>query len=383
MDYGALRAVWIDTVERAEAVGAMLTEYSEQMDLQEHFAPEVTELLKEHHVWESVHGGGDEDTSLALQCRWIEALAARCTSSAVLVQSQLTVAHTLLLSGMIWAQDLVQLMRGGVIWGWGLTEPGAGSDVMGMVTTAERDRGDFVIRGTKRFISNVGLATNYLVFARTNAERGSHSISAFVVSADEPGVWVSRLERKMGLRASPTGDLVFDSVRVPGTALVGEVGDGIKLALSTLQWSRPLIGAVSVGVARGVYETLRDIEVPDADAARVLVDGEQARGHAIADILIKVCAARSYLYDVAHRADRTGMPPPMWEAAAVKTFCSDTAMAVASEAVRLGGRAAVMPGARLQRYFRDAKVLQIFEGANQIQRNAIARGLRGVDFREM
>lgn len=383
MDYGALRAVWIDNVERAEAVGAMLSEYSEQMDLQEHFAPEVTALLKEYHVWESVHGDVDEDTSLALQCRWIEALAARCTSSAVLVQSQLTVAHTLLLSGMISAQDLVELMRGGVIWGWGLTEPGAGTDIMGMVTTAERDGGDFVIKGMKRFISNVGMATNYLVFARTNAERGSRSLSAFAVPADEPGVWVSRLERKMGLRASPTGDLVFDSVRVPGTALVGEVGDGIKLALGTLQWSRPLIGAVSVGVARGVYETLRDIEVPDADAVRVLVDGEQARGHAIADILIKVCAARSYLYDVAHRADRTGMLPPMWEAAAVKTFCSDTAMAVASEAVRLGGRAAVMPGARLQRYFRDAKVLQIFEGANQIQRNAVMRGLRGVDFREM
>ncbi|KJE75438.1 acyl-CoA dehydrogenase family protein [Ferrimicrobium acidiphilum] len=383
MDYGALRAVWIDNVERAEAVGAMLAEYSEQMDLQERFAPEVIALLKQLHVWESVHGSDDEDTSLALQCRWIEALAARCTSSAVLVQSQLTVAHTLLLSGMISAQDLVEPMRGGVVWGWGLTEPDAGTDIMGMVTTAERDGDDFVINGTKRFISNVGMATNYLVFARTNAERGSRSLSAFVVSADEPGVSVSRLESKMGLRASPTGDLVFESVRVPGTALVGEVGDGVKLALNTLQWSRPLIGAVSVGVARGVYETLRDIEVPDEDAVRVLVDGEQARGHAIADILIKVCAARSYLYDVAHRADRTGKLPPMWEAAAVKTFCSDTAMAVASEAVRLGGRAAVMPGARLQRYFRDAKVLQIFEGANQIQRNAVMRGLRGVDFHEM
>jgi alkylation response protein AidB-like acyl-CoA dehydrogenase len=245
MDYGALRAVWIDNVERAEAVGAMLAEYSEQMDLQERFAPEVIALLKQLHVWESVHGSDDEDTSLALQCRWIEALAARCTACAVLVQSQLTVAHTLLLSGMISAQDLVEPMRGGVVWGWGLTEPDAGTDIMGMVTTAERDGDDFVINGTKRFISNVGMATNYLVFARTNAERGSRSLSAFVVSADEPGVSVSRLESKMGLRASPTGDLVFESVRVPGTALVGEVGDGVKLALNTLQWSRPLIGAVS------------------------------------------------------------------------------------------------------------------------------------------
>ena len=363
----------------AEAIAARIRPYAELMDEEEAFAPEVLELLEAEKVWRSVHGDSVGSAALGDQCRWIEAIATSCTSTAVLVQSQLTVAHTLELSGTAGVEPLLDEMREGVIWGWGLTEPEAGSDILSMSTTARREGSDFVLRGSKRFISNAGMSRYYLVFARTSTERNSRSLSAFVVPAESEGLTVARYESKMGLRASRTGDLALDDVRVPASALVGEVGAGFGLAINTLRWSRPLIGAVSLGVARGAFAELAAQVAPDAEALRRLGDQEQGRGHQVADLLLQLTAASALLYEVADRADTEGVLPPMWRASAAKAFCSDTAMRIAGAAVELAGPGAAAEGSRLGRYFRDAKVLQIFEGTNQIQKNAIVRELLEAD----
>ncbi|MDA8080427.1 MAG: acyl-CoA dehydrogenase family protein [Actinomycetota bacterium] len=370
---------WEGLIE-AERFAALLAGYPEQMDRMERFDPEVVSLLRNHEVWRAVHGSNGVETDLTTQCRWIEALASRCTSTAVLVQSQLTVGHTILLSGSPMAGELLEEMRNGTIWGWGLTEAEAGSDILSMKTTAHQEGSEYVIRGSKRFISNAGIATRYLVFARTKAERGSKSISAFVVPSDSLGLSIARYEHKMGLRASPTGDVVLDDVRVPASSAIGNIGEGVGLALSTLRWSRPLIGAVSVGVARGAFEELLRVVGPSNDELRKLTTLHQAKGHKIAELLMQVFAARALLYDVTTRADSSGELPAMWEASSTKAFCSEVAMKVASEALEVAGREAVAVGAPLQRYYRDAKILQIFEGTNQIQKNAIMKELGLVNF---
>jgi alkylation response protein AidB-like acyl-CoA dehydrogenase len=287
----------------------------------------------------------------------------------------MTMAHTLALAGTPSALALVDQMRGGLITGWALTEADAGSDVLNMASTARREADSYVINGSKRFISNAGIAGHYLVFARTAPERSSRAISAFLVPAVADGLSVPRQERKLGLRACPTGDLILQDVAVPSAALVGRLGQGVGLALDTLRWSRPLIGAVGLGIARGAYQALGDLIASDPDGVAGLSGAQQDVGHQVADLVIQIAAARALLYDVARRADQEGALPAVWEASASKTFCSDVAMEVVCQALVLGGRAAVRPGAALQRCFRDAKVTQIFEGTNQIQRNAIVKNL--------
>jgi acyl-CoA dehydrogenase len=360
---------------RAEALGQELAPLSEEMDAAEEFDSGLLDLLARHDVWRAVHGEEGHGARLVAQCAWIEAIAARCTSTAVLVQSQGTVAHTLLLAGSPEGLALVARMRKGELCGWGLTEPGAGSDVLSMTTRARRDGDTYVISGEKRFITNVGMASHYLVFARTSEERTRDSLSAFVVRADAPGLSVTRKETKLGLRASPTGDLALDEVRAESSALVGGEGGGLALALETLRWSRPLIAAVSHGVARGIYEEARRVAAGDRASAAALLAEQQGAAHELAQTAIELAASEALLYRVALEADVRAGLPEVWEASASKAFSSDVAMRAASAAIDICGLQAATRDSSLQRRFRDAKVLQIFEGTNEIQRNAIAKNL--------
>jgi len=360
---------------QAESFRLLLAPLAADHDRRERFSPGLFRLLKEQGVWLAVHGSARARPRLSVQCAWAEALAAACPATAILVQSQMTLAHTLALGGTPSALALVDQLRQGVITGWALTEPDAGSDVLSLATTATPEGDTYIINGSKRFISNAGIAQHYLIFARTAPQRSSRAISAFLVAAGADGLSIPRHERKLGLRACPTGDLILEDVRVRADALVGGIGDGVGLALNTLRWSRPLIGAVGVGIARGAYEALGELIGSDPDGVGLLSGPRQDDGHRVADLVIQIAAARSLLYDVARRADDQAAPPAVWEASASKTFCSDVAMAVVSEALAIGGRAAVEPGAALERSFRDAKVTAIFEGTNQIQRNAIVKNL--------
>jgi len=355
----------------ADQIGAEVAPYAARMDAEEAYAPELLEQLRRRGVWEMLVEAPGEHPSMTAQSLLIEEVARRCTSTSLLLHSQTAAAHTLVLAG---PDDdfgiLAGLRSGEQRCGWAISEPEAGSDVLGMRARAVRDGDDWVISGTKRWITNAGAAAHYLVFARTSDERTGRALSAFVVPADAPGFEVGRLEHKMGLRASPTGDVSLDQVRVPGRALLGEVGGGLALALDTLRWSRTLIGSVAVGVARGAYdEAVSYARTREQFGEPIL--SFQAVGHMIADMATQTAAARALLYEAARRADQRGDLPTLFEAAAIKLFCSDVAMKVATDAVQVHGGYGYTREYPVERMMRDAKVLQIFEGTNQIQRNTI------------
>jgi len=253
-----------------------------------------------------------------------------------------------------------------------LSEPEAGSDPAGMKTTAVRDGDEWVINGTKNWISNLGIADFYVVFAVTDTE--TRRISAFVVEADRPGFSVGKLEHKLGIRGSPTGQPIFDDVRVPGENLIGEVGKGLSVALATLERTRLGAAAQAVGIAQGAT----DYAVGYARERKQFgksINEFQAIQFKLADMQTRTAAGRELLYKACALADR-GEPNAGTYASMAKVFCSDAAMAVTVEAVQVLGGYGYVKEYPVERMMRDAKITQIYEGTNEIQRLVIARSLR-------
>ena len=254
---------------------------------------------------------------------------------------------------------------------YGLTEPEAGSDVAAMRTKAVRDGDEWVINGGKRFISNAGVATVYTIFAKTNPDAGHRGISCFIVPADTPGFEVTRYEHKMGLHGSPTGELTLDDVRIPGENLVGEEGEGFKIAMMTLDRSRPGIAAQALGIAQGAFELARDYAKERKQFGRRIIDN-QAIGFMLADMDMKTRAARHLVYEAHAMIDRKDAQLT-YVAAAAKAFASDTAMYVTTDAVQILGGYGYVRDYPAERMMRDAKITQIYEGTNQIQRVVMAK----------
>jgi acyl-CoA dehydrogenase len=253
-----------------------------------------------------------------------------------------------------------------------LSEPEAGSDPAGMKTTAVRDGDDWVINGTKNWISNLGIADFYICFAVTDS--ANRRITAFVVEADRPGFSVGKLEHKLGIRASPTGQPVFDEVRVPAENVIGEVGKGLSVALATLERTRLGAAAQAVGIAQGAT----DYAVAYARERRQFgkaINEFQAIQFKLADMQTRTAAARELLYKACALADRRE-PHAGTHASMAKVFCSDTAMAVTIEAVQVLGGYGYVKEYPVERMMRDAKITQIYEGTNEIQRLVIARSLK-------
>jgi acyl-CoA dehydrogenase len=253
-----------------------------------------------------------------------------------------------------------------------LSEPEAGSDPAGMKTTAVRDGEEWVINGAKNWISNLGIADFYICFAVTDRE--SRRSTAFVVEADRPGFSVGKLEHKLGIRASPTGQPVFDEVRVPDTSVIGQVGKGLSVALATLERTRLGAAAQAVGIAQGAT----DYAVAYARERRQFgraINEFQAIQFKLADMETRTAAARELLYKACAMADR-GEPAAGKYASMAKVFCSDTAMAVTVEAVQVLGGYGYVKEYPVERMLRDAKITQIYEGTNEIQRLVIARTLK-------
>ena len=254
-----------------------------------------------------------------------------------------------------------------------LSESHAGSDVASMRTRAVRDGSHYVLTGSKAWITNAGISDFYTVFAKTDPAAGTRGISAFVVEADRTGFSVGKLESKMGMRGSPTGEIVLDEVRVPAENLIGEEHRGFQYAMAALDGSRPIVGAQAVGLAQGAL-----------DAATRYVTERQQFGQAVAefqgvqfmlaDMATRVEAARLLVYSACARLD-AGMPGTSKASAMAKLFASDTAMAVTTDAVQLFGGAGYTREFPVERMMRDAKVTQIYEGTNQIQRMVIGRRL--------
>jgi alkylation response protein AidB-like acyl-CoA dehydrogenase len=253
-----------------------------------------------------------------------------------------------------------------------LSEPEAGSDPASMRTTAVRDGSDWVINGAKNWISNLGVADFYIVFALTDREQ--RRITAFVVEADREGFSVGKLEHKLGIRASPTGQPVFTDVRVPAENVVGEVGRGLAVALATLERTRLGAAAQAVGIAQGATDYAISYARERTQFGRP-INEFQAIQFKLADMQTRTAAARELLYKACALADRRDAQAARYSSMA-KVFCSDTAMAVTVEAVQVLGGYGYVKEYPVERMMRDAKVTQIYEGTNEIQRLVIARTLK-------
>jgi alkylation response protein AidB-like acyl-CoA dehydrogenase len=256
-----------------------------------------------------------------------------------------------------------------------LSEPEAGSDPGGMITRAMRDGDEWVIDGTKNWITNLGIADFYVVFAVSDPAAGhSHGITAFVVEADRPGFSVGKLEHKLGIRGSPTGQPIFDGVRVPAENVIGQEGQGFKVAMATLDRSRLGVAAQALGIAQGATDYAADYARERKQFGQP-INSFQAIQFKLADMETRCAAARELLYQACAKADR-GEPDLGKYSAMAKLFCSDTAMAVTVEAVQVLGGYGYVKEYPVERMLRDAKITQIYEGTNEIQRLVIARTLR-------
>jgi alkylation response protein AidB-like acyl-CoA dehydrogenase len=254
-----------------------------------------------------------------------------------------------------------------------LSEPEAGSDVASMATHAVRDGDHYVLNGRKAWITNAGVSNVYTVFAKTDPDAGSRGISAFAVLADTPGFSVGKLEHKMGMRGSPTGELVLDDAIVPADQLIGEEGRGFEYAMGALDTSRPIVGAQAVGLAQGALEVAARYVQERKQFGRSIADF-QGLQFMLADMATRLEAARTLVYRACAMVD-AGAPGVSKISSMAKLFASDAAMQITTDAVQLLGGAGYTTEFPVERMMRDAKVTQIYEGTNQIQRVVVSRRL--------
>jgi butyryl-CoA dehydrogenase len=256
---------------------------------------------------------------------------------------------------------------------FGLTEANAGSDAGGTQTTAKLDGNEYIINGTKQWITNGGEAEIYTIIAITDRSKGPRGASAFVVEKGTPGFTFGKKENKMGIRASATTELIFDNCRIPKENLIGKDGAGFLVAMKTLDSSRTGVGSQGVGVAQGAYEEAVKFAKKRVQFGHPIISF-QAIQHMLADMATSIEAARSLVYSVARFID-SGAKDVSKESAMSKVFATDVAMKVTVDALQVTGGTGYMKEYPLEKMMRDAKILQIYEGTNQIQRNVIGQAI--------
>jgi alkylation response protein AidB-like acyl-CoA dehydrogenase len=349
---------------------------SSEIDERAEYPWDVRNLLAEQDVlalpFPTEYGGtGTGTLMLNMAIEEIAKVDASC-ALILMVQELGTLPIQLFGSGELKERFLPRCATGELSPAFALSEPEAGSDPAGMKTTAVPEGEEWVINGTKNWITNLGVADFYICFAVTDRE--SRRISAFVVEADRPGFSVGKLEHKLGIRASPTGQPIFEDVRVPSENVIGEVGKGLSVALATLQRTRLGAAAQAVGIAQGAT----DYAVAYARERRQFgraINEFQAIQFKLADMETRTAAARELLYKACAMADQRHPELAKYSSMA-KVFCSDTAMAVTVEAVQVLGGYGYVKEYPVERMMRDAKITQIYEGTNEIQRLVIARALK-------
>jgi butyryl-CoA dehydrogenase len=324
---------------------------------------------------EEVGGTGLDSLSYAIT---IEELSRVSGSVGIIVSAHTSLGcNPIFLAGTDAQKDryLRPLASGEKLGAYGLTEPDAGSDSRGTRTRAHRDGDEWVLNGGKRFITNAGVASTYIVTAVTDREADTGKISAFIVEADAPGFSIGRMEEKMGLHASNTGELIFTDCRIPADNLLGEEGDGDKLFLRTLDGGRIGIAAMALGIAQAAYEAASAYAKERQQFGRPIA-AFQGVAFMIADMATQIDAARLLTYRAAWLKD-AGRPYST-EAAMAKLFASEVAQRVTNDAVQVHGGYGYVTEYRVERYLRDAKLTEIGEGTSQIQRMVIARNLLGI-----
>jgi alkylation response protein AidB-like acyl-CoA dehydrogenase len=348
-----------------------------EIDRTGEFPWDMKELLAQQDIlampFPTEYGGiGASELAIVMA---IEELSRHCATTALLLAVQQLGSLPILLAGNEEQkrQYLPNLASGEWMAAFGLTESGSGSDAAAMRTVAVRKGDKYILNGAKRFITNGGLAKVNSVFAITDREQGTHGISAFIVEKDFPGFSVGRIEDKMGIKGSQTAELIFTDCEVPAENLLGREGDGFRIALMTLDRTRPGIGAQALGIAQGAL----DLAVSYAKQ-RIQFDKPIAENQGIqfmlADMATKVEAARLLVYNVAEMIDRDEKHFSQYSSMA-KMYASDIAMEVTNDAIQVLGGYGYMKEYPAERMMRDAKITQIYEGTNQIQRLVIARAL--------
>ncbi|MEI4620626.1 acyl-CoA dehydrogenase AcdA [Bacillus pfraonensis] len=305
----------------------------------------------------------------------VEELSRVCASTGVTLS-----AHTSLAGWPIFKfgteeqkqKFLRPMAEGKKIGAYGLTEPGSGSDAGGMKTTAKRDGDHYILNGSKIFITNGGIADIYVVFALTDPESKQRGTSAFIVESDAPGFSVGKKESKLGIRSSPTTEIMFEDCRIPAENLLGEEGQGFKIAMQTLDGGRNGIAAQAVGISQGALDASVEYARERHQFGKPIA-AQQGIGFKLADMATNVEAARLLTYQAAW-LESEGLPYGK-ESAMSKVFAGDTAMKVTTEAVQVFGGYGYTKDYPVERFMRDAKITQIYEGTQEIQRLVISRML--------
>jgi alkylation response protein AidB-like acyl-CoA dehydrogenase len=348
-----------------------------EIDESHEFPWDVVELFREHGLFglffDEEWGGTGTGTLMGLVA--IEEVSKVCATSGLILAVQELGSLGLKLAGTPEQQEryLPRLASGEWLCAYALTESGSGSDSAAMRTTARLDDGEYLLDGSKRFITNAGVAGLYTVFAKTDPEAGHSGISAFLVEADAPGFDVARLEPKMGIAGSTTGELVFDSCRVPAANLLGEEGEGFKIAMRILDRSRSGIAAQGLGIAQGATDYALEYAKTRETMGKPIAQ-HQLIAAKLADMETRCEAARGLLYRFGRMVDEGAPDEELTKASAMaKLYCTDVAMEVTTEAVQILGGYGYIKEYPVERMMRDAKITQLYEGTNEIQRLVIAR----------
>ncbi|MGH3990648.1 MAG: acyl-CoA dehydrogenase, partial [Pseudonocardiaceae bacterium] len=350
--------------------------HAAEVDEQERFPHEALAALVRSgfhavHVPEAYGGQGADSV---VTCIVIEEVARVCASSSLIPAVNKLGTMGLLLAGSeeLRKQVLPSLAAGSMA-SYALSEREAGSDAVAMRTRARRDGDHWVLNGTKCWITNAGESTWYTVMAVTDPAQGANGISAFIVHKGDPGFSVGPKERKLGIRGSPTREIYFSDCTIPADRIIGEPGSGFKTALATLDHTRPTIGAQAVGIAQGAVDASIAYVKQRKQFGKPIADFQGVQ-FMLADMAMKTEAARQLVYIAAARAER-GDGKLSFISSASKCFASDVAMEVTTDAVQLFGGYGYTRDFPVERMMRDAKITQIYEGTNQIQRVVMARAL--------
>ena len=358
-----------------EFVAKEITPYALEMDKNNEIRPELINKLNEAGllnltVPEEYDGPGIDALSIALI---YEELGKGCAGVATSTAANALASYPVVLKGTEeQKKKFFSVMNEGKLAAFALTEPGAGSDAGGVSTAATKDGDDYILNGTKAFITNGGLADIFVIFANARKSAGIRGLTAFIVEKGTPGFSSGKKEDKMGIRASNTCELVLDNVRIPAANRIGREGEGFKIAMKTLDAARPFVGAVSVGLAQAAFDLAIKYSKERVQFGKPIASFQLVQGM-VADIAMQVEAARLMVYKACWMKDQN--VPFGKESAIAKCFAADTAMKVTTDVVQILGGYGYSREYPAEKYMRDAKIMQIYEGTNQIQRLVIANNI--------
>ncbi|MFJ3501608.1 acyl-CoA dehydrogenase family protein [Streptomyces sp. NPDC090135] len=356
---------------------AKIAPFAAEVDEEGRFPQEALDALVANdlhavHVPEGYGGAGADALATVIV---IEEVARVCGSSSLIPAVNKLGSLPVILSGSeeLKATFLGPLAKGDAMFSYALSEPDAGSDAAGMKTRAVRDGDFWVLNGVKRWITNAGVSQYYTVMAVTDPDKRSKGISAFVVDKDDAGVSFGAPEKKLGIKGSPTREVYLDNVRIPADRMIGAEGTGFATAMKTLDHTRITIAAQAIGIAQGALDYAKGYVKERKQFGKPIADFQGVQ-FMLADMAMKLEAARQLTYAAAARSERVDGDLTFFGAAA-KCFASDVAMEVTTDAVQLLGGYGYTRDYPVERMMRDAKITQIYEGTNQVQRIVMARNL--------